>query len=200
MQVVLATWNRHKVEEVTTILHDAGADVDVVGLDAFGDIPEAPETGDTFAANALQKAHFVFERVGGSGRVVVADDSGLVVDALGGAPGVHSKRFTPEATADSNNRRLLHDLQGAANRAARFVCVMAVVSERGEETAEGRCEGSIGTDARGDGGFGYDPLFSPRGWHGRSLAEASAQEKNAISHRGRAFRQLPAVLAALGLG
>ncbi len=135
MQVVLATWNRHKVEEVTTILHDAGADVDVVGLDAFGDIPEAPETGDTFAANALQKAHFVFERVGGSGRVVVADDSGLVVDALGGAPGVHSKRFTPEATADSNNRRLLHDLQGAANRAARIVCVMAVVTERGEETA-----------------------------------------------------------------
>jgi len=199
MQVVLATWNRHKVDEVTTILHDAGADIEVVCLDAFSDIPEAPETGDTFAANALQKARFVYDRVGGSGRVVVADDSGLVVDALGGAPGVHSKRFTPEATADSNNRHLLVELQGATDRAARFVCVMAVVSEGGEQTAEGCCEGSITPEARGDGGFGYDPLFSPRGWHGRTLAESTSDEKNAISHRGGAFRQLPTVLTALGL-
>jgi len=200
MQVVLATWNSHKVEEVTRILQDAGAGVEVVGLDAFGDLPEAPETGDTFAENALQKAHFVAIRVGATDHIVVADDSGLVVDALGGAPGVHSKRFTPEATAESNNRRLLAELDGRTDRSARFVCAMAVVSPQGERVAEGRCEGHIAAVPRGEGGFGYDPLFVPEGWGDRTLAEASAAEKNAISHRGRAFRQLPDLLAALARG
>ena len=200
MQVVLATWNAHKVEEVTQILKHAGADVEVVGLEVFGGLPEAPETGATFAENALQKARFVFERVGGPDRVVVADDSGLVVDALNGAPGVHSKRFTPEATAESNNQRLLTELTHKDNRAARFVCVMAVVSAGDHRVADGWCEGHIAHTPRGDGGFGYDPLFVPEGWDGRTLAQASAAEKNAISHRGRAFRQLPEALAALGLG
>ena len=199
MQVVLATWNAHKVEEVTQILKHAGAGVEVVGLEAFGGLPEAPETGDTFTENALQKAHFVFERVGGPDRIVVADDSGLVVDALDGAPGVHSKRFTPQATAESNNRRLMAELAEEDQRTARFVCVMAVVSAHGEQVAEGRCEGHIARSPQGDGGFGYDPLFAPEGWNGRTLAQATAAEKNAISHRGRAFRQLPDVLAALGL-
>lgn len=196
MRLLLATHNAHKVEEIRAILADAGdamAGVEVVGLDAYPDIPEAPEDHDTFVDNALQKARFVFER---SGVACVADDSGLEVDALGGAPGVRSKRFTPEATATSNNARLLRDLDGQEDRRARFRCVLALVTPGGEWTAAGACEGQIGTAVRGDGGFGYDPLFLPDGQGGRAMAELSAADKNVISHRGRAFAQLPALLAS----
>ena len=194
MQVVLATWNTHKVREIREIL--AGAPFRIICLADLEPMPEAPETGDTFSENALQKAHFVAARTGG---VVVADDSGLEVDALGGAPGVHSKRFTPEATSVTNNAHLLDRMRDKTERTARFRCAIAVVHGSEARTADGACEGTILTAPRGEGGFGYDPLFSPEGWAGRSMAEATAEEKNAISHRGRAFRQLPRLLQELGL-
>ena len=111
------------------------------------------------------------------------------------APGVSSKRFTPEATAEANNRLLLARLAGVPDRRARFRCVLAVVGLGAERTVEGRCEGSIGLSPRGSEGFGYDPLFLPDEAPGRTLAELTMDEKNAISHRGRAFRALRALLA-----
>lgn len=194
-QLVVATNNAHKLEEIRAILADAGlVGVEVLGLDHWPELPEPPEDQDTFEGNALQKARFVFERLG---LPAVADDSGIEVDALGGAPGVHSKRFTPEATATSNNQRLLDELSGRSDRGARFRCALALVTAQGEQTASGSCEGTIGTGLRGLAGFGYDPLFMPVDHPGRSMAELSAGEKNAISHRGRAFRHLPAMLGAL---
>jgi XTP/dITP diphosphohydrolase len=196
MQLLIATHNAHKLDEIRAILAAGGlaeAGVEVLGLDAFPDVPEAPEDHDTFVDNALQKARFVFER---TGLPCVADDSGLEVDALGGAPGVKSKRYTPEATAEANNRKLLAALAGVPDRTARFRCVLALVSALGEWTADGACEGRIGDGVRGAGGFGYDPLFLPDGEGGRTMAELSPAEKNRISHRGRAFAQLPALLAA----
>ena len=163
---------------------------------AWPDLPEPPETGDTFEANALQKARFVHAALG---LPVLADDSGLEVDALEGAPGVHSKRWTPEATAASNNRRLLVELAGRPDRAGRFVCALAVVGPDGEAVHRGTCEGRILEQQRGAQGFGYDPLFAPDGAPGRSMAELSMAEKNIISHRGAALRQLPELLAQAGL-
>lgn len=192
MRILLASRNTHKVEEVRAIL--AGTEVDLAGMDAFPDVPEAPEDEPTFEDNAIAKARFVFER---TGVPTVADDSGLEVDALGMAPGVHSKRFTPEATAESNNRHLLDVLDGQADRRARFRCVIALVTERGAATADGVCEGTIAHAPRGDRGFGYDPLFQPLEIPGRTLAEVGMGEKNRISHRGRAFRLLPALIEKL---
>jgi len=193
VKIVLATRNSHKLSEIGTIL--AGTDIEVLGLDAFDNLPDdIPEEQDTFEGNALQKARFVFER---TGLTCVADDSGIAVDALGGAPGVYSKRYTPEATAAANNAKLLRELDGSDQRTARFVCAMAIVSAAGERTHTGACHGRIAHAPRGDGGFGYDPLFLPDDALGRSMAELSPAEKNAISHRGRAFAQLPALLADL---
>jgi XTP/dITP diphosphohydrolase len=192
MRLILASNNAHKIEELRRLFADDT--IELLSLDAWPDIPEPPETRDTFAGNALQKAHFVFER---TGIMAVADDSGLVVDALGGQPGVRSKRWTPEGTAQSNNARLLAELDGITTRTARFVCAMAVVWSGGERVIEGTCEGRIATAPRGTGGFGYDPLFLPDDRPGQTMAELTGADKNAISHRGRAFSQLPALLASL---
>ncbi len=182
MKIVLATRNDHKVSELQALL--AGAGVEVIGLGAFPALPEElPETGDTFVHNALEKARFVFEQ---TGLAAIADDSGLEVDALGGRPGVFSKRFSPEGTAAGNNAKLLDLLIGREDRTARFRCVIAVVGPKGAETSDGTCEGALGRSVRGAGGFGYDPLFWPVEAPGRTLAELSMNEKNAISHRGRA--------------
>ena len=189
MILVLASNNAHKVEEVGQIL--AGLGISVRPLSDFPDVPEPPEEQDTFEGNALQKARFVFER---TGLPCVADDSGLCVDALGGAPGVHSKRFSPEAIAETNNALLLQKLQGVDERTARFVCALALVTAGGEVAVRGEVEGTIGHELTGEGGFGYDPLFWPVETPGRSMAQLSPDEKNAISHRGRAFRQLPGLL------
>ena len=191
--VLLASHNRHKLDEVREILAPLG--IALESLDAWPEVPEAPEDAPTFVENALQKARFVSAR---TGRICVADDSGLEVDALGGAPGVHSKRFTPEATAQSNNARLLRELADCEDRRARFRCAIALVAPDGRSaTAEGACEGRILEAPAGVGGFGYDPLFEACDLPGRSLAEVQPEEKNAISHRGRAFRELPRLLAAL---
>jgi XTP/dITP diphosphohydrolase len=195
MRLLLATRNDHKLAEIRAVLERGGPEgfgIEVDDLRSFPDLPELPETGDTFVHNALQKARFVYEH---TGLVALADDSGLEVDALGGAPGVYSKRFSPEATDAANNRLLLEKLAGVADRRARFRCVLAIVGPFGAYTVEGRCEGTIGEEIRGQGGFGYDPLFWPADVAGRTLAELTMAEKNAISHRGRALEHLPALLA-----
>jgi XTP/dITP diphosphohydrolase len=191
MQILLATRNDHKLREIRAIL--AGSGLDVRDLDEIPGLPDdIPETADTFEGNALQKAHFIFER---TGLLTIADDSGIEVDALGGRPGVHSKRFSPEATDDANNRLLLTLLGDRTDRGARYRCAIAVVGPNGlAKTCDGRCEGVIGRDYRGSGGFGYDPLFWPVETPGKTMAELTMAEKNAISHRGRAVRQLPELL------
>ncbi len=148
------------------------------------ELPDPPETGDTFLANAIQKARFVFEA---TGRAALADDSGLEVDALGGRPGVFSRRYSPEATDGANNRRLLAELGGVTDRRARYRCVLAWCDAAGVVTAAGSCEGMIGQEPRGTYGFGYDPLFLPDATPGRTMAELSPPEKDRISHRGAAL-------------
>ena len=186
--VVLATRNRGKIAELSKLLE--GFHLEVRGLDAFPEVGEVPETGDTFAANALQKASTV---AGLTGLVAVADDSGLVVDALGGAPGVYSARYAGEKAGDAaNNAKLLAALAGvpAGRRQARFRCVMAAAAPNGETLlAEGAWEGEIALALTGEGGFGYDPLFFDPAL-GRTAAQLDREEKNAVSHRGRALRAL----------
>ncbi len=190
--LALASANPHKLREIRQILAPLG--YSCLDLSNWPELSELPETSGTFAGNALQKARALHEHCG---LVTIADDSGLEVDALGGLPGVHSKRFTPQATGAANNRELLRRLEGQSRRRARFRCAMAVVGNCREEVAHGVCEGSIGHELRGDQGFGYDPLFMPLETPGKSMAELAPQEKNRISHRGRAFRQLPALLQRL---
>lgn len=189
MKVFLASRNAHKIEE----LRRMAPGVDWLTMPEA--LPDPPETGDTFAENALQKATFVFER---TGFAAVADDSGLVVDALGGRPGVHSRRYSPEATDVSNNRTLLAELSGIGARSARYVCVIALVDASGSRIFEGRCEGSIGTSPKGINGFGYDPLFFPVATPGRTMAELAPAEKDELSHRGEALRGLLKSLAGSG--
>ena len=183
-RLIFATSNPHKVEEIVQFFSDTSFHIQSL-LD-FPNIPEAPEPYDTFHENAAAKAHFVHPYTGG---MVIADDSGLVVDALDGRPGVFSKRYSKEATAESNNAKLLGEMDTQTERSARFKCVFAIFNGDTTEYIEGSCEGDIGTELCGDGGFGYDPLFLPKEFPGRSMAELTMDEKNAISHRGRALQQ-----------
>jgi XTP/dITP diphosphohydrolase len=186
--VVLATRNKGKISELSELLSDYG--LDVQGLDAFPRVGGVEETGATFEENALIKARAVAEA---TGLVALADDSGLEVDALGGAPGVRSARYAgPQATDPENNAMLLRNLAGVPEqeRSARFRCVMAAVSPRGDTlVAHGTWEGVVTLEPRGDQGFGYDPLFFDPGL-GRTSAQLSREEKNARSHRGKALRAL----------
>jgi XTP/dITP diphosphohydrolase len=194
MRWVVATANAHKVRELAALLD--GLAVDLVVRPEYVAMPE--ESGATFLANARLKARAVAEA---TGEVALADDSGLEVDALGGDPGVLSARYAGEGANDAdNNAKLLAELSGihGPNRRARFRCVLALVAPGGKElTADGRCEGFVLDAERGAGGFGYDPLFQPEG-DTRALAEYSEDEKNAISHRGRAARKLREMLERLG--
>jgi XTP/dITP diphosphohydrolase len=190
--LVLASNNAHKLVEVSRVLAPLG--YDLRALKDFPEIPDPPETGSTFEANALQKARFVFER---TGLPSLADDSGLEVDALGGAPGVYSKRYTPEAIASTNNAKLLRELSGIQERCARFVCALALVTANGEIAWRGTVEGQIARTLTGENGFGYDPLFLPDLAPGRSMAELSGPEKDAISHRGQALLLLEDQIEAL---
>jgi XTP/dITP diphosphohydrolase len=190
-RIVLATRNAGKIRELEALL--AGHGLTVVGLDAFPELGEIEETGSTFAENAALKARTVAEA---TGLAALADDSGLMVDALDGAPGVYSARYSgPGATDEGNNRKLLAALAGvpAERRSCRFVSVVAAHAPNGAEIlAEGRWEGRVLEAPRGAGGFGYDPLFfDPE--LGRSAAELSREDKNARSHRGRALRSLLAL-------
>jgi XTP/dITP diphosphohydrolase len=192
MKLVLASHNAHKVAELRPQLARLG--LDLVGMDAFPQVPEPPEDEATFEGNALSKARYVHAA---TGLPALADDSGLEVDALGGAPGVHSKRYSPEGTAEANNARLLQALEGCADRRARFRTVLALVWTGGEATVGGACEGAIATAPRGAHGFGYDPLFLPDATPGRTMAELLPAEKAAIGHRGAAVRALPSILGRL---
>ncbi|MDX1619581.1 MAG: RdgB/HAM1 family non-canonical purine NTP pyrophosphatase [Nitriliruptorales bacterium] len=187
MRVVLASGNRSKLVELRRILE--GLDVELVPMLEF-DLEGAEETGDTFEENALIKARAV---AAATGLPALADDSGLEVDALGGAPGVHSARYAGIETDDiANNRKLREELAAIPEqeRTARFVCVAALVTPDGREwTERGTMEGRIVDEPRGEGGFGYDPLFVSEG-ETRTNAELSPEEKDARSHRGEAFRAI----------
>jgi XTP/dITP diphosphohydrolase len=194
MPIVVATENRNKLEEIGRLL--SGWGIELLSLAAFTELELPPEDGIDFNENAEIKARAVYEA---TGLPTVADDSGLVVDALGGAPGVHSKRYSAEATATYNNAKLLRALSGEMARTCRFVCSLAVVAGSGTQFLEGRCEGRIALSPRGEGGFGYDPLFVPDDFPDRTMAELEMEEKNRISHRGKAFSQLPALLESMGI-
>ena len=163
----------------------------VVGLQAYPELGEIPEDHNTMVANAIQKAETVFKY---TGRPTVADDSGIEIRALDWEPGVFSKRWTPEATDEANNTKLLRELDGVDVRFAQYRCAIALVTDEGIETAEGVCTGNIGHVPKGTGGFGYDPLFWPTAHPNRTMAEISLGEKNRISHRAAAFAHLPAML------
>lgn len=190
MRVLLATRNKGKVEELRQILAEAAPDVELVGLDAVEQYPETPETELTFAGNALLKAR---DGVKHTGLATIADDSGLAVDALNGMPGVLSARWAGSAKDDAaNNALLLDQLADVPDdlRGAKFVCAAAIVRPDGRElVVHGEMPGRIGRAPKGANGFGYDPLFTPDGFE-RTSAELSPDEKNAISHRGKAFREL----------
>ncbi len=189
MKIVFATNNAHKLQEVRQILDNR---FDVVGLSDIGCTEDIPETADTLEGNALQKARYVKEHYGLD---CFADDTGLEVRALEGAPGVHTARyaelFGSGATHDSNANMnlLLHNLANKTDRHARFRTVIALLYKGEEHLFEGIVEGEILPERHGDEGFGYDPVFAPEG-RGISFAQMAAQEKNAISHRGRATQKL----------
>ena len=184
-KLVFATNNAHKLGELRKMLAGRFCVVSLADIGCHDDIPE---DADTFEGNALAKAQWVLERYGLD---CIADDSGLEVDALGGAPGIHSARYAGAGHDDAaNNAKLLSELAGAADRSARFRTVIALVRKDHEPMFfHGTVEGTILNAPQGDAGFGYDPLFVPQGWS-KSFAEASPDEKNAVSHRGRAGREL----------
>jgi len=191
-RLLLSTRNLHKRREMEEILKDL--DVEVLTLDEVGISTVIEEDGATFAANAIKKAGTIAML---SDCITLADDSGLVVDALDGAPGIYSARFAGEnATDQDNNLKLMKLLQEVEIplRTARFVCMIAICTPQGKTfTVEGRCEGRIGLTPRGQGGFGYDPLFIPEGYD-QSFAELGEAVKNRISHRARALQEARKVL------
>jgi XTP/dITP diphosphohydrolase len=219
-RLVLATRNAHKVEELSRILASVGFDDSLAGLDSFPGAPEVPETGLTFADNALLKARAIASF---TGLPAVADDSGLCVDTLHGMPGVFSARWSGRHGDDRANLDLvLGQLTDVSERGAQFVCAAALIlpssapssappstppsaldisdmsGQRREWTVTGVLAGSLTRKPRGSGGFGYDPIFVPEG-STLTTAELAPEEKDAISHRGRAFRALaPIIAAALG--
>lgn len=185
MKLILATDNKNKIREFRELLRGEG--VEVLSKSEAGIGGEVEETGDTFSENARLKAEAVMRA---SGMPAVADDSGLAVDALGGAPGVRSARYTGDHNDSDRDRYelLLGNMDGVSDRRARFVCSMCCVFPNGDVlTSEGICEGTIASAPRGENGFGYDPVFRPEGYD-RSMAELSMEEKNRISHRGKALR------------
>jgi XTP/dITP diphosphohydrolase len=183
-QIVAATANKHKIAEMQAIL--APLRLRVVSADELGGMPEVIEDGESFRDNAIKKA---LAGARALGQTVLADDSGLEVFALHGAPGVHSSRYAGEGGNDGRNlSKLLQEMTGIAKRGARFVAVIAVAGPEGLlGTAEGEVRGIIANAPRGQGGFGYDPLFIPEG-EVETFAELPATVKNAMSHRGRALQ------------
>ncbi|MBR0336723.1 MAG: RdgB/HAM1 family non-canonical purine NTP pyrophosphatase [Alistipes sp.] len=190
-KLIFATNNAHKLGEVQALLGD---DFELVTLRECGITEDIPETAETLEGNALQKARYVYSK---TGLDCFADDTGLEVDALGGAPGVHSARYATDGhDFAANNRLLLKNLEGAKERTARFRTVIALILDGVEYTFEGRVEGVIATEESGSEGFGYDPLFVPSG-EIITFAQMSAEAKNAISHRGRAVAELVKFLKTL---
>ena len=186
MDIVFATHNAHKRAEVEAIMREVWPEIHRV--EPVGDAPE--EDGQSFAENALIKARAGYAEMSIPS---IADDSGICVTALGGEPGIHSAHYSGERDDLKNLELVLTRLEGVNARHADFVCVAALVDDRGEEAIECRWPGEVTQQAFGDGGFGYDPIFRPDGYT-VTAAELSAEEKNRISHRGQAFRALAALL------
>ena len=184
--LVLATRNRGKISEFKGLLSDF--EIEIRSLEGFGPIPAIPEDGETFEDNAYKKAYFTAKMLGFP---AIADDSGLVVEALGGVPGVHSARYAGEgATDEENNLKLLKAMKGIGNRKAAFRCTLCIAVPGGPAlTYEGGCDGEIAQELKGENGFGYDPIFyySPLK---KTFAQMSQQEKNRVSHRGKVMAEL----------
>ncbi|MEE1318411.1 MAG: XTP/dITP diphosphatase [Ruminococcus sp.] len=187
MKFIIATNNKKKLAELQRILKPLGIDA-VTAREAGVELDDVEETGTTFAENAFLKAYAAFRK---TGTPSVADDSGLCVDALDGRPGVYSARYAGEnATDEEKNSKLLAELEGVTEekRTAHFSCaICCILSDGSKIEVEGRCEGKIAFEPCGDGGFGYDPVFV---YEGKSYAQLSAEEKDAVSHRGQALRKL----------
>lgn len=191
MKIVFATNNPNKVREINEIL---GNSVQIVGLKDIGCTEEIPETQDTIKGNALQKAHYVKDNYGYD---CFAEDTGLEIDALGGAPGVHTAYYAgPARDANANMAKALAKLSDKDDRGAQFKTVIALILNGEEHTFEGIARGTIATAKMGVGGFGYDPIFVPDGYE-QSFAQMEAAEKNVISHRGKATELLKAYFASL---
>lgn len=183
-EYVIATNNKHKVEEIQHVLGDK---VNIITLRDLGCKDEIPEDQDTLEGNARQKARYIWDKFQ---KNCFADDTGLEVDALGGRPGVYSARYAGDRCSfDDNIDLLLEEMEGKTNRNARFRTVICLIEEGKEFFFEGKCEGTITTERYGKKGFGYDPVFMPKGY-GESFAEMSLDEKNKISHRGLATQKL----------
>ena len=186
MKIVFATANAGKLREAAEVL---GPGFEIVPPASLGITEDIPETGSTLQENSLQKAQYLFER---TGLPSFADDTGVEVDALGGAPGIYSARYAgPGHDNQANMAKLLAELVRLEDRTARFHTVVTLILADGQPRFfEGVCKGSIGREKRGSGGFGYDPVFLPDAYPGRTLAEVSEEEKNAVSHRGQALRAM----------
>jgi XTP/dITP diphosphohydrolase len=187
MEIVIATKNQGKIEEIKD--YEACSKIKWLTFKDFGNFPEVEESGSSFLDNAIIKAKAISEF---TGKAALADDSGLIVDALGGKPGVYSSRYAgPEATDRENRDKLLEEMKSViepSGRSARFVCSM-VLWDPGNGLVfktEGICEGKIGFEEKGSGGFGYDCIFTPEGYQ-KTMAELESKEKNTISHRGKAL-------------
>ena len=186
MRIIFATANPGKLREAAEVL---GEGYEIISPATLGITEDIPETGSTLQENSLQKARYLFER---TGLPCFADDTGLEVDALGGAPGIYSARYAgPEHDSNANMDKLLTELIRIEDREARFHTVVTLILADGQPRFfEGVCEGAIAPRKAGCGGFGYDPVFLPDAYPGRTLAEVSEEEKNAVSHRGRALRAM----------
>ncbi|MHA8106495.1 RdgB/HAM1 family non-canonical purine NTP pyrophosphatase [Aquirufa sp. 5-AUSEE-100C1] len=185
----MATQNSHKVDEIKDLLGDL---FDIRTVSELGLVEDIPETGQTLHENSFQKASYIAERFQVT---CLADDSGLEVAALGGAPGVYSARYAGEPKNDpANLQKLLREMEGQANRSARFVTVLTFHHQGQFEQFEGEVLGKITKEPRGDQGFGYDPVFQPQG-HIRTFAEMSMAEKNQLAHRARALQKFKAFLS-----
>lgn len=183
--IVFATNNAHKLAEVRQIVGDA---IEIKSLGDIGCYDDIPETGKTLEENAAQKARYISEHYGAD---CFADDTGLEVEALGGAPGVYSARYAGEGhNSAANMAKLLHEMEGLDNRRARFRTVIALIRGGNLTSVEGKVEGKIAMEPHGECGFGYDPIFLPEEGGGKSFAQMTPEEKNAISHRGRAMTEL----------
>ncbi len=182
---IAATKNPGKIREIRKILE--GTDIEVVSMEEIGITVDVEEDGTTFEENARKKATEIYKL---TGLPCLSDDSGLEVDALGGAPGVYSARYAGGHDDDENNLKLLREMEGKTVRTARYVCALVlVIDDQHEILVRGECEGEIGFEMKGENGFGYDVLFYlPQ--YGKNMAEISDEEKNAISHRGKALREL----------
>lgn len=200
MKLVFASNNKHKLEEVRQILP---TNVEVISLREIGFVQDIDETGTTLEENSALKAREVWNWLTDNSLLdsvdgVFADDTGLEISALGGAPGVRTARWAGDETCDMNNRqKALHELAGVKDRAARFRTVVSLIIKGEMQQVEGIVNGEIAIEEEGDGGFGYDPVFIPEGYN-NTFASLSSEEKNAISHRGRAMEALRKLIDNIG--